>query len=629
MSTIESLYSAVRAIRKAAPWVLLVAGCVLLTPPLSQAQQNGGLSVSVRVMPNPARENQTFQLEITLSGSEAQSVVDVPLPNLSGFARYLGSQGTSQNIQIINGRMSVSKTFTYLFMATKSGTFTIPSVEVRSGGKTYRSQPVSIQILPAGAGGSRSAPGAKAGGARGRASDQLAEQIFLRTKVSKKRVYQGEPVVLTYSLYTRLNVTGYAITKLPSTTGFWVEDMEIQQPPPTYEELIDGVRYVVADIKKMALFPTAPGELKIEPMAVDCEVRVRRTSRPRDFFDAFFDDPFFGRTVRRTLYSPPVTIRVLPLPQEGRPVDFSGAVGRFRMSAKIDKDSVQTNEAITLTVKIQGTGNIKVIGEPKLELPPDLEKYEPKVTQRIDKSGSTIRGSKTFEYVLIPRFPGTQRIRPIRFSYFDPVAGEYRTLTSPEFVVRVARGKQALALGGGLSKEEVRLVGQDIRFIKTEVAGWRRIGRHFHNSALFYAGLIVPLLALGAAAGYRHQQDRLAENVALARSRRAQRQASQRLKRARSLLTLDTQKEFYAEVARALTGFLADKFNTSAAGLVSDQVERQLRERGVPEELISDTLALLNTCDFQRFAPAAADTSAMQETLRRAEKIIGSLEKRL
>ncbi|MDZ7372748.1 MAG: BatD family protein [candidate division KSB1 bacterium] len=603
-------------------WVL--AALAALGASVSFGQ--GSLSVSARVVPNPVGLNQTFRLEIELEGPEAQGAVDVSLPDLSEFATYLGSQGTSQSIQIIGGRMSVSRSFNYAYMATKSGKFTIPPIEVRVGGKSVRTDAVSIEVLAA-------PPSAPAQPSPGRpaspAQPQGEDQIFLRAKVNKQRVYVGEPVIVTFSIYTRLNVTGYAITKLPSTTGFWVEDIDVPQPAPTYEENIDGVRYAVADIKKMALFPTTPGELKIEPMAVDCEVRVRRTSRPRDFFDAFFEDPFFGSVVRQTLYSSPVTIRVLPLPDEGRPADFSGAVGQFRMDARLDKDSVLTNEAVSLTVRIHGTGNIRVIGEPKLELPPDIERYDPKVTEQIDRSGNSVGGSKTFEYVLVPRFAGEQVIRPIRFSYFDPAAGQYKTLMSPSFVIRVGRGKEEAALVPGMSKTEVRLVGQDIRFIRTEVSGWHRIGWHVHRTALFYLGLIMPAMALGAAVAYRRQQDRLAGDLALARARRAQRGAAKRLRRARSLLRVERQEEFYAEVSRAIVGFVADKLNVPAAGVTSEAAESLLRQRGVPESVLAEFLDLWRICDFQRFAPAASDTSEMQKVLERAESVIVQLEKAL
>ncbi|NOZ55651.1 MAG: protein BatD [Calditrichaeota bacterium] len=597
---------------------------------LAFAAVAGGQDLSVRlsVTPSTVPLTRAFTVQVTLSGPRAQGVAEVKPPDLSAFARFLGSRGTSQSIQIINGRMSVTKTFSFDYMPTKTGTFTVPPVVVKVAGQTYKSDKASVKITSA-----PPPPQAPAQPqARSRAPAQPGQQslgdlIFLRVRANKRTVYQGEPVVLTYSLYTRLTVTGYAITKMPSTTGFWTEELDLPQPPPTRDEVLNGQSYVVADIKKLVLFPTSPGKVKVDPMTVDCDVRLPRR-RSNDIFDSFFDDPFFGRTVRRTLSSPSLTITVKPLPAEGKPADFSGAVGHFKMSASVDKQAVKTNEALTLKVRIWGSGNVRMISEPKLQLPPDFEQYEPKVTEKIDKSGNTIRGSKTFEYVLIPRFPGEQRIKPIRFSFFDPRAGKYKTLTSPEFVIQVARGAATpVAAGGAFSKEEVRLLGQDIRFIKTEAHAWRRVGRHFHQSPWFVLLLVFPLLAVSGAYGYRVRQDKLAENIALARARRANREASKRLKKARSLLAVETQKDFYAEVARSLLGFLADKFNLPAAGLVSEDVEGHLRRRNVEEELIRETLALLQDCDFHRFAPTESSTENMQATLKRAEKLIERLAK--
>ena len=605
----------------------LAAGVLLLLGGGFASAQD--LSVQLTVTPKTVPLTRAFTVEITLSGPRAQGVAEVQPPDLSAFATFLGSRGTSQSIQIINGRMSVTKTFSFDYMPSKTGTFTVPPVVVKVAGKTYRSGSATIKVTSAPAQPpAQPTPQAQPRPRTQTRSQSLGDRLFLRVRASKRTVYQGEPVVLTYSLYTRLTVTGYAITKMPSTTGFWTEEMDLPQPPPTRNEVLNGQSYVVADIKKLALFPTSPGKVKVEPMAVDCDVRLPRR-RSNDIFD-FFDDPFFGRTVRRTLYSPPLTITVKPLPEEGKPEDFSGAVGRFKMAASVDKKAVKANEAVTLKIRIWGSGNVRMIKEPRLQLPPDFEQYEPKVTEKIDKSGNTIRGSKTFEYVLIPRFPGEQRIKPVRFSFFDPVAGKYKTLTSPEFVIQVARGTETpVAVGGAFSKEEVRLLGKDIRFIKTQAHAWRRVGRHFHQSPWFVLLLVFPLVAVSGAYGYRVRQDRLAENVALARARRASREASKRLKKARSLLAVETQKEFYAEVARSVLGFLADKFNLPAAGLVSEDVEEHLRRRNVDETLIQQTLALLQDCDFHRFAPTESDTENMRATLKRAEELIEKLAKAL
>ncbi len=606
-------------------FILVLAG--LLFP----LQSIWAAKVSVRAYldRNAVTVGEQFSLSIEVSGSGANNVPAPEPPNLSKFAAFIGSS-SSQSIQFVNGRMSVSKTTIFFFQATAPGIYTIPPVPVRFKGKVYKTNRLTIQVQKGAAAPPpvAGAPGQTPRSATPKATGPRRGQLFLRALVSKRRVYQNEPLVITYRIYTRVSVTGYSIKTLPKTAGFWAEDVPLSARPQTRNEIYNGVKYVVADLKKMVLFPTAPGDKIIDPMVVTCQVRVRSRRRSGDIFDQFFNDDFFGREVQEDIRSRPITIHVLPLPEAGKPADFSGAVGQFNLKATVSKDSVKANEAITLTVKISGSGNIKMLPEPKLTLPPDFEKYEPKVTQKITRAATGVTGFKQFEYVLIPRFPGEQHIAPISFSYFDPIKGTYRTLHSPAFTVRVAPGAEtAVSLGEGLSKEEVQLVGKDIRFIKTESPKFIRLNHLFYQTPLFWLLIFMPLLALGGAFGYKRYQDRLETNVAFARSQRANQLARKRLQTAKKLLAEKTQKDFFAEISRALIGFLADKFNLPAAGIMSDEVESLLRNHGVDEETIRKYLNCLNTCDFQRFAPANSTTDEMQACYNDASEAIVRLEK--
>ncbi len=572
--------------------------------------------------------NQQFILTVEVAGADAQKVPIPQAPDLSQFADYLGTS-SSQNIQIVNGQMSVTRSAQNYYRARKTGTFTIPALTLKYKGKTYTSDPITIKIVQGG-------PPPTAGGGRANRGitpeGSLKGNLFLRAEVDRRSVYPNQPVTLTYKIYTRVEITGYSISKLPNAVGFWTEEFKLPPQPPTSYKVLNGKRYLTAVIRKVALFPTNTGELKIEPMEVDCEVRLRSPRRSRDMFDSFFNDNFFGdmfgRRVRTKIYSEPVTIHVKPLPEEGKPKDFSGLVGRFQMSAGLDKQNVAANEAITLKVRYSGIGNIRLLPEPKITFPPDIETYEPKVSQNIDRSGTVIRGSKTFEYVLIPRLAGEHRIQPIRFSYFDLKENRYRTLTSPEFVIRVsAPAGGTLPMTTGLTREEVKLIGKDIRFIKLTSEEFFKIGHDFYRTVWFVLLLVLPLLAVGGAFAYQQRQAKMAENVAYARSRRANQLAKKRLSQARKLLKPETQKEFYAEVSRALVGFVADKLNLPPAGIISDEVAGRLRERGVDEEIVGEFLECLQECDFQRFAPASATPADMQQTYEKARKAIVDLEK--
>ena len=409
--------------------------------------------------------NETFTYTLEISGEKANSVDNDPkLPDISEFSVYMGGTGTSQNIQIINGKMSVTKSMNFTFMANKIGKFLIQPAELVFKGKIFKSESIQIEITSQTAKPKTSPPKNQNRTLKNNQSD-LKDNLFLRTIINKKRVYVNEPVIISYKIYTGVTVTSYGINKLPNTASFWAEEFPLAAQPKTYREIYNGKEYIVAEIKKMALFPTDAGKKTIGPMQIECDVRVQ-TQRRRSIFDSFFDDPFFGRTVRQSVNSKPINIEVLPLPIKGKPADFSGVVGNFSITARVDKKQVKTNEAVALKVKIAGSGNIKVLPTPKVEIPADFEQYEPKITQTINRTGNIISGQKNYEYVLIPRFPGTQKIKPIEFFYFDLKTKTYKKISTPEIEINVQKGNEDLiAVGTGLSKEEVRLLGKDIRFI--------------------------------------------------------------------------------------------------------------------------------------------------------------------
>ncbi|MBN1560579.1 protein BatD [candidate division KSB1 bacterium] len=588
------------------------------------------LTVTTTVNQTQIGVDQQLVFTIELTGEAAQQVGQPELPDMQGYLAFLGSGGTSQNISFVNGKMSVSKSFSFYYLATKEGTFTIPAITVIHDDKEYQSQPIHITITK----GTQTA-GTQAQGASPSTADEgtsaEADDLYVRTIVSKRRVYQNEPVIVTYRIYAAVRVTGYTITKLPETTGFWTEDIETPQQPQVNNQVINGVNYVTADIKKVAIFPTSAGKKTIGPMSLQCEVKVQNTRRSRDLFDSFFDDAFFGRTIRKSIESPAVEIDVLPLPAAGKPDDFAGAVGQYKLSAAIDKTEVETNEAITLKITISGSGNIRLLPQPNVTIPPDFEQYAPKETENISRQNNVISGSKTFEYVLVPRFPGVQKIKPVTFSYFDPRNDAYQTLTAPEIVINVARGTgQFVAVGGsGLSKEEVKYVGQDIRFIKLTPGILRAINYHIYTSAGFLSLLILPLFVLGAAFIYKNHVAKLSVNEAYARSRKANSMAMKRLAKAKSLLAETTLKEFYAEVASALTGFAADKLNKPKAGLMSDELEKEFNKKNIDSGLTKEYFDLIRMCDFQRFAPSTVAKDEMERSYKQARDVIIKLEKAL
>ncbi|MBN1153497.1 protein BatD [candidate division KSB1 bacterium] len=596
---------------------------ILLTAGALHGQE---IEISATVNAQQVAIDQAFTYTIELSGSKANSVKEDPvLPNMEEFATYMGSSGTSQNIQFINGRMSVSKSYSFTYMATKVGTFEIGPAEISYNGNKISSNKLTIEIVAGGAGQRGSSPRSRPDASAQGTSD-LKDNLLLRVFIDKSRVYVNEPVILSYKIYTAVTVTSYGISKQPDMEGFWVEEFELPNPPPTKREMYNGKEYIVAEIRKLALFPTDAGKKTVGSMQIQCDVRVQ--NQRRSIFDSFFDDPFFGRSIKADVFSSPVNIEVLPLPETGRPASFSGAVGDYTMAAAVDKQTVETNDAIALKLTLKGTGNIKMLPEPEVNIPPDFEKYDPKISRSIERTGNRIAGSKVMEYVLIPRFPGIQRIRPIEFNFFNPRTSSYETIRTSELVIDVLQGDDEMSVAGaGLSKEEVKLLGQDIRFIQRNIPKLRRQGHFFYQSPFFIIGLLLPLVLMIAAILQRRHMDKMYENQAYARNRKANQLARKRLRRARSLLQEDTQKEFYAETSRALIGFLADKLNLSAAGIITDELEAMMREKGIDQETVASFMDCINRCDYQRFAPSDSTTEEMNQLYEQAQMVISKIER--
>jgi len=598
---------------------------ISLVVALPIAVRAADIRIQASVDATPIGLQEQFTLSVEVTGSDATSAPEPVLPAMDAFAAYAGVS-TSQNIQFINGRMSASKTYNYAFVARAVGRYEIGPVKLTYKGETFTTAPIQIEIVQ------QSAPSP---GAPGRPNPSPAEpgvdlskSLFLRTVLERRKVFQNEPLVVTYKIYTRVTVTSYGISQLPNYSGFWAEDFPMPQQPRTLQEVIDGQRFLVAEIKKVALFPQSAGKNTLAPLEIQCDVQMQNRKRSRDLFDSFFDDPFLTRTVRQAVSSSPLDVEVEALPAQGKPADFSGAVGSYSIAASLNRDVVKTNEAVTLKVVVSGSGNLRVLPAPVLDLPSDFEVYDPKIDQSIKYENNRVSGSKTFEYVMVPRSPGDIELKPVRLSYFDPRERAYKTASTRALPLAVTKGAEDVgAVSGGISKEDVRLIGQDIRFIAATAAPFQSIGAAFHRSPLFYAMGIGPVLALGMAVLYRRHQEKLSTNVAYARSRRAGRLATQYLRNSRKLAGKSDGKAFYAEVQRALMSFVGNKLNLAEAGLVTDQLAAALGERRVPSEVINAYLNCLQACDFKRFAPGQISDKEMHDFVEQAEHAIDNLER--
>ncbi|MEZ5083611.1 MAG: BatD family protein [Bacteroidales bacterium] len=464
--------------------------------------------------------------------------------------------------------------------------------------------------------------------------DQLKDDVFIRAYADKNSPMQGEQVVVTYKLYYRINISSPEFSKEPSYKGFWVNDLLKDKNYPQYKENYKGQAYNVAEIKKVALFPQQSGKISITPLELTCQAQVKAQtqSRSRDPFESFFNDPFFNRykTVEIPLVSNSLSLDVKPLPTANKPSEFSGAVGKFDMSSSIDNTDLKANEAINLKFTISGTGNVELVDKVNVKFPPDFEVYDPKVTKSMNYAQQGVSGRKTFEYLIIPRNPGEFKIDPVKFVYFDLASKLYKTLSSPEYVINVAKGdgSQVDYTFSGTNKSDIQYIGSDIRHIHTGVPNLRLTGSLFFGSPSFYLLLALPLFLFILFVIIWKKELKKRSNMALMRNRKATRVAQKRLKKAQAFLQEKKQNEFYEEVSQALWGYLSDKFSIPLSNLSMDTVKETLQVKEVKEETIHSFIETLNNCEFARFAPGDSQAN-MESIYTEGVKIITTMEKEL
>jgi hypothetical protein len=577
---------------------------------------------------NPVGVGEQFTLSLTLTGGGMGGGKNLQLPDLSRF-HIMSGPNQSSSVQIINGSVSSTVSYSYILQPKEMGKFTIGAASIDVNGATYRSQPFVVEVT-------KSAARSRQQAATADQTAQLGDNLFLRATVDRSQVIQGEQINLSFKLYTRVSVVNYAVTKTPAMTGFWSEDVEVPKNITLGTETINGKQYHVGIIKRAALFPTQSGTLEIGPMEVQTTVQVQ--VRSNDPFESFFRDPF-GRNVNHTVASEPLKIKVDALPA-GAPPEFKGAIGQFAMSTNVDRKSTRTNEPVTLKVTISGTGNIKLLEAPQLEVPPDFEQYSPKVSDNISRGTGRISGSKTFEYLMLPRYPGLKVIKPVTMTYYDLAKREYVRLRSPQIELNVEQGATPqVPLVAGAAREDVRMLSQDIRFIKVANTSLAPVGSFPYTRLSF---LILTSLPLFVVAGvWLMARQRKAEMLDQAgyRNRRAMKVAQKGLREAEVLLNEKGGKSgepssaqrlrFYAEVSRALWKYLGDKLNIPQAEFSVEGAATALTDRAAAPALIDSLRSLLETCDMARFAPTSLELTAMRKTYEEARSIIVELERTL
>ncbi len=558
----------------------------------------------------------------------SQDIKDFRAPSIKGFDVLMGpSRSQQSSIQIINGkRTSNSSTaFTYILLAGNPGTYTIPAASVEVNGEKVFSNAISIKVLPQdqtsgnsgnNGGGSASSSRSQAAGSRISAND-----LFITATASKTTVHEQEAILLTYKVYTVVNLR-QLYGKMPDLKGFHTQEVELPQQKTFTLEHYKGRNYNTTVWSQYVLFPQQTGKLEIPSITFDGVVAQQTISD--DPFDAFFNGGGYVE-VKKKITTPKVVINVQPLP--AKPAGFSGAVGEFKLASSINATDVKTNDAVTIKLTLSGTGNMKLIGTPEVKFPQDFEIYDPKVTDDYKLTNSGLTGTKTFEYLAIPRHAGNFTIPAIEFTYFDLKSNSYKTLKTEAYNLKVAKGQGNAdqVISDFTNKESVKMLGKDIRFIKLGDSSLRPKGDFFFGTVGYYLCYLIPLLLFVVFAVIYRQKALENANVAKVKTKKANKVATRRMKLAGKLLAENKKNEFYDEVLKALWGYISDKLSIPVSQLSKDNIEAELTNYGVQEALIAEFIGVLNECEYARYAPGN-ENEAMDKVYSASVEVISKME---
>lgn len=565
--------------------------------------------------PRQVIQGQQFQLEYTLYNASGK---DLNLPDFTGCKVLYQGTSSGTSVSIVNGNVNRQTTETHVITlrAEKEGSYTFGPATISADGRTYSSNTWKLTILPPD---KTSAPSSSNRQTGGQSSDDTA--LFIRTVLSKTRVYEQEALLATIKLYTRASGVQAQNYSFPSFEGFVVQDIDLPQNTSFELENYNGVNYKMAILKQCLLFPQRSGKITITPGTFEFQVESFQ------LVNGPFGPMRVPQGVERTVSSNAVTVDVLPLPS-GKPASFMGGVGNFTLSSSISSTHVKANEAITLKLVFKGSGNLKYLKNPELKLPNDFDTYDPKVDLSVKATAGGVSGTRTVEYTTIPRFAGTFKIPAVEVSYFDTKLKEYKTLRTEEYEVTVdkgAPGSGGKTVSNFSNKEDLKLLNQDIHYIKLNKMKLVQTPAVYIDQWVYWLWYILPAVAFIVFVFINRKQAKANANVALMKNRKANKVALKRLKIAGKYLKNHDKEHFYDEVLKAVWGYLSDKLNIPNSELTKDNVAAELAKYGAGEELIAEFNDILGRCEFAQYAPAQSN-EAMDELYNHTVEAIGKME---
>lgn len=576
--------------------------------------------------PSTVEMGAQFEIAYTVNSAEATGF---RAPSFDNLDVKFGPTTSRQSYRTsVNGQVTqVSNvTYTYIVMPVKVGQVSLPAASITVKGKTYKSAPVNIKVIPE----DKNARSSQSNSGVKRNNKVSGDDLFVVAQLSKTEAYEQEAILLTYKLYaSAVNILTVTPNKSPDFKGFHAQNISNLNNTRWELDRYKGRNYRTAVLQQELIFPQQSGKLTINPSVY--EVVIEQPVEFEDPFDAFFNSSR-SSSFRQMVSSQPITVNVKPLPS--KPLGYNGAVGSFTMTTDVSSLEVKANEAVTIKLIISGTGNMKLMSNPVVEFPSDFELYDPKIEDnvRISENGDT--GNRVIEYLVIPRHEGNFKIDPIKFNYFDLKTKSYKTLSSQTINLKVAKSANGSGTGnaGGsvvvnnfTNKEDLKILNEDIRFIKQNEVTLRTEPNFIQGTWGYRLFFILTLVALGIFIIFNLKQAQINNNVALSRNKKANKMARNRMKAAYKLMTANNKNEFYDEVLRALWGYISDKLTIPMSKLTKDTIDQELVAYNVDESLRKDFIDLLNDCEFAKFAPGD-DSLAMDKILERSTTLIGNLD---
>ncbi|MCH8069796.1 MAG: protein BatD [Candidatus Marinimicrobia bacterium] len=571
----------------------------------------GDIKVYSTVDDNHITINEAINFKVIAEGSKGFPQLDI-----SQVADFSVISGPSQNssFQWINGEMSSSKILSWTLIPKKVGNLRIPKMSVRVDGKKYTLSPIKITVIKSPV---YSQKGKKKQGRQNKETGP--PEIFLKAESDKTEAFQGEQITVYYKLYTRVKLRQYSVEKKPQGVGFWQEELYAPKQPILRDTRVEGVQYRVATLYKMAIFPTTNGDLLLNPMVLNCTVEIPGKSRFSPFFDDFFSDSFFGRTKSLVVQSQSLELKVHPIPDVGKPLNYTGAVGRFTLDSYVDTSVVEANQAITFTVELKGTGNIKLFDMSPPEFPQTLEIFNPKAFFKKDEFRDDITGVKRWEYIIIPRKAGRYFIPQQELTYFNPQSEEWESSSTEVISLTILPSKHISDQPTGLTKEEIALLEQDIRYIHTKPMRLKPVERRLISLTFIWANML-GLLLFASPKLVEAFRTNLNGDSGISRAKRALRKANRQLKKV-------TNHSDFETISRQIYEYFGNKLNIPSVGLDSQQVQSILSEQ-ISSDLVNEIVKIIEQCEQGQFTPESQEINAM-ELARTASLVLSKIDRKL